>query len=110
MDMKAYRLVLEEKRRALLHRLGLIDSDLSQSRSADWEEQAVEAENDEVLEGLGKSGLSELNGIDAAILRIKQGQFGKCTICGGDIGEDRLHVLPETPFCKRCAEDVQHKH
>jgi DnaK suppressor protein len=46
---------------------------------------------------------SILEQIDAALLRIADGSFGRCTRCGGTIAEERLSALPYTPVCTSCA-------
>lgn len=39
----------------------------------------------------------------AALLRLEQGVFGKCTHCGHEIAADRLQVVPYAPTCAACA-------
>jgi RNA polymerase-binding transcription factor DksA len=64
---------------------------------------AVEREDDEVLERLGVSGQEEIARIRAALARMEAGEYGVCVTCGEDIAEERLDLLPATPFCRRCA-------
>ena len=66
-------------------------------------EAAVEREGDEVLEGMGVSGQHEIRMIKAALERMDAGEYGYCVKCGETISEDRLEVLPCTPFCRKCA-------
>ena len=87
-------------------RLHRIEAHLEQTPDPDFEERAVESEMDEVLEGLGNSGLSEIQGIQAALKRIKDGTYGDCTRCGNPISEERLNILPHTPLCRICANEV----
>src|SRR5439155_19082943 len=47
---------------------------------------------------------SILEQIDAALQRLAGGSFGRCTNCGEEISEERLHALPYTPVCARCAQ------
>ncbi|PSL21734.1 TraR/DksA family transcriptional regulator [Shimia abyssi] len=98
------------EKRALLKRLGELDrrlhdieAELDQPRSKDWEESAVEREGDEVLETLGQSGQNEIVRIQAALARLRASEYGICTICAEPIARERLRVLPDTPFCKKCA-------
>lgn len=42
-----------------------------------------------------------------ALKRISEKQYGLCTNCGGLIGEDRLAIIPETPFCSSCAQEIE---
>ncbi|MCB1419359.1 MAG: TraR/DksA C4-type zinc finger protein, partial [Notoacmeibacter sp.] len=44
-----------------------------------------------------------LKRIDAALDRIEAGTYGVCAKCGEDITEERLDLLPATPFCRNCA-------
>lgn len=84
-------------------RVGHIGDELDEPVSKDWEEAAVEAEDDEVLERLGSSAEGEIAQIRAALKRIDEGEYGYCVKCGNEISEDRLNLLPATPFCRNCA-------
>lgn len=44
--------------------------------------------------------------IDFALRRIREGQYGLCTQCGGPIAEERLRIIPEAPMCTGCAETI----
>ena len=87
----------------LERRLTGIEEELDSHASKDWEELAVEREEDEVLEGMGQSGLAEIEKLRAALARIEDGSYGICVRCGEDISAERLDVLPATPFCRNCA-------
>jgi RNA polymerase-binding transcription factor DksA len=100
----------ETRRAALLTRLAELDgrlhaieAELDQPHTKDWDDRAIETEGDQVLERLGQSGLDEIRRIMAALGRIKTGVYGECVTCGNRISEERLDVLPATPFCKTCA-------
>lgn len=94
---------LESRLAELRSRLAEIESELDSHNSPDWEELATEREGDEVLEGMGVSGQQEIRAIEAALGRIAAGEYGYCMKCGAEIGQDRLDVLPYTPFCRACA-------
>ncbi|HPE24640.1 TraR/DksA family transcriptional regulator [Albidovulum sp.] len=94
---------LEARRGVLLSRIEEIGQELDAHDSKDWEELAVEREADEVLEDLGLSAQHELRMIEAALKRVDEGEYGYCVKCGSQIAEERLEVLPATPFCKDCA-------
>ena len=66
-------------------------------------EQAVEREDEEVLEDLGASGLQEIRMIEAALDRIRQGTYGVCAVCGEPIPEERLDAVPQAATCRDCA-------
>lgn len=94
---------LEARRDDLTRRMKVIDAELDSHDSKDWEELATEREGDEVLEDLGNAAQQELRMIDAALARIEAGEYGACMTCGSEISQDRLDVLPATPFCRTCA-------
>ncbi|SPH17450.1 RNA polymerase-binding transcription factor DksA [Defluviimonas aquaemixtae] len=94
---------LEARRAVLNDRIAGIGKELDSHESKDWEEMAVEREADEVLEDLGQSAKNELRMIEAALQRIEEGEYGYCTTCGDQISEERLDLLPATPFCPNCA-------
>lgn len=85
-------------------RLARIEAELDAPQDSDWEERAVEREGDEVLETMGLTGQQEIRMIEAALQRIESGEYGLCMSCGVKISEERLDLLPFTPFCKACAK------
>jgi RNA polymerase-binding transcription factor DksA len=97
---------LEARLSELEKRLHRIGDRLDDPVSKDWEDQAVEREDDEVLEDLGRAGLKEIEVIRAALDRISEGTYGVCARCGEDISEDRLDAIPHTPLCRTCAQGV----
>lgn len=84
-------------------KLQTIGEALGERPDPDAEERAAERETDEVLERLGVSGQAELMRIRAALERIEAGTYGICVSCGDTISEERLDLLPDTPFCRNCA-------
>jgi len=103
-DTAKFRTVLETRRDELIERLREIDETLDSHQSKDWEELATEREGDEVLEGMGASGKAEIVKIQAALKRMEDGEFGYCVSCGEEISEERLDIVPHTPFCRNCAD------
>lgn len=73
----------------------------------DFAEQAVELENQEVLEALDAEIAEELRQIDRALLRIDAGEYAQCTVCGEDIPPARLKALPTTGLCVECATEAE---
>src|SRR5262245_44135253 len=47
---------------------------------------------------------SILEQIDAALQRIDDRTFGRCTKCHAAISVERLNALPYTPLCAKCAQ------
>lgn len=94
---------LEARLTQLTTRLKEIDAELDSHTAQDWEELAVEREGDEVLEDLGQAGQLEIRQIEAALARISAGEYGFCAQCGAEISQERLNLLPHTPYCRDCA-------
>lgn len=95
---------LEARLQKLEARVETIEADLRKPEDRDLEERALEAENDQVLEGLDQAERWELQEIRDALARIEAGTYGVCERCGGPIGEKRLDAIPDTRFCVRCAD------
>lgn len=41
----------------------------------------------------------DLDDIEKALARMDEGTYGTCEVCGTDIGEARLEVMPSTRVC-----------
>lgn len=103
MSHHARKLALLERLQELTGRIDGIEDALEAPHSKDWEEAAVEREDEEVLERLGKSGRAEIARISSALTRYARGEYGQCVKCGDEIASGRLDLLPDTPHCARCA-------
>ncbi len=102
-DHSTYKAALLKRLSELDKRLHAIEAELDAPHSKDWDEAAVEHEGDEVLEGLGSSGQDEIRKIQAALERMRAGEYGFCVKCGDEIAAARLDVVPEAPLCSTCA-------
>lgn len=56
-----------------------------------------------IVKAANRRMLGELQQIDAALERIKQGTYGECLTCGKLIQTARLEVYPSTTACIDCA-------
>ncbi len=108
-DFKAREEQLRTRLAELMGRLHRIDDQLQEPPEKDWEDNAIDSEMDEVLEGLGHAGKAEAQAIHAALQRIESGTYGECVRCGEDISEERLDLVPHTPLCQDCARGVLKK-
>lgn len=45
-----------------------------------------------------------LLGIDEALMKLREGSYGICEDCGGEISAERLNVMPFAVYCKDCRE------
>ena len=101
-DVSKYEAQMRKRLTYLDGRLDNIEDRLDDQPNPDWDENATEHEEDEVLEDLGNMGLDEIRGINAALDRVKAGTYGECVKCGEDISTERLDIIPQAPFCKDC--------
>ncbi|MBE7638421.1 TraR/DksA family transcriptional regulator [Sneathiella sp. P13V-1] len=94
-----------EKRKLILNkRVSEMEAALRSEHSTNFSEQAHEREDEEVMERLEQEALQEIEAINHALTRIENDTYGVCSVCGGDIGEKRLKVLPYAGLCISCAE------
>lgn len=101
---------LVQRQSELESRVTAINEDVSHKKqplSADWAEQAVERENEEVLEALGNASLVEIQNIKHALQRIEKGVYFDCEECGEVINSERLKLLVSTDHCTACAEKLE---
>ena len=99
------RVQLENQLARLLKRVGKIEGDLRQTLDRDWQEQAIELENDEVLKGLDEMTLGEVRRIRAALGQIANGTYGVCSTCGRPISAERLAAIPSALTCLACSTE-----
>lgn len=51
----------------------------------------------------------ELGAVQAALQRIREGNFGACERCGEEIAAERLDALPWTAYCIDCERDLEQR-
>lgn len=103
-----FRSILESKKAELVGRLAALSLDKKREKgiiSADFEEQAVDVQNDEVVDSLEGIERKELGQVEAALARIEAGSFGKCIECGDDISDKRLSAIPFSSVCMSCISE-----
>lgn len=102
-DVTAQKARLEARLAELDSRVHKLEEDLDAPVTADWDDAAIERENDEVREEMGLEGLKEMKAIKAALARIEDGSYGVCANCGDEISAERLDVVPYAALCRKCA-------
>lgn len=109
--IKDARAVLLRRREELAERVRRTESDLHREHepwAADFADQAIQRQNEDVLREIDATALAQLREINQALERLQAGQYLMCSRCGAEIGEARLRVIPETQMCARCAADQPH--
>ena len=85
-------------------RAAAIRRDLARSHSPDFAEQAVQRQNDEVLEALLAEAEAALLQVGKAKQRLAEGTYGDCLGCGEPIEPARLQALPAAEYRLACAD------
>ncbi|HKH05403.1 MAG TPA: TraR/DksA C4-type zinc finger protein [Acidimicrobiales bacterium] len=67
--------------------------------SGEGDTLAVERERDLALSAAARAAIEQ---IDAALIKIEAGGYGRCEGCGKDIPEERLEALPYAALCVTC--------
>tara|TARA_R110000787_G_scaffold51821_17_gene122478 strand:- start:1781 stop:2104 length:324 start_codon:yes stop_codon:yes gene_type:complete len=104
-DLKHFAQLINTRLEELGARTEEIDHELGAPKSADLNDQSIDLEDDEVLEGLGAASQKEISLLRQAMSRIKRGTYGICAQCGEPISDARLHAVLYTPLCKDCVAD-----
>ncbi len=103
MNIDARTQQIENRIAELKTQMQRISKDLDQPLPADLEDQAIDLEDDEVLERLGRANQQEVRLLEQALQRIADGTYGICGKCGGDISPARLDAVPHAMICRSCA-------
>jgi DnaK suppressor protein len=91
-----------------------LDEDLDNLRnfkgeagSGDQADVAFEAGSDEMASHLAELDSRELEQIERALHRLKQGTYGVCEGCSDKIPVGRLNALPYTTLCIDCQREFE---
>jgi DnaK suppressor protein len=95
---------LLEKKEQLDNRVTAIAADLKKGRSQDYSEQAIETENDDVLDEIDHEAKQELSFVNEALQRLTNNTYGYCDVCEIKINPKRLAALPYSKTCIECAQ------
>ncbi|GAB4412881.1 MAG: TraR/DksA C4-type zinc finger protein [Bacteriovoracaceae bacterium] len=98
---------LLSRKDALTKRIDQLEQDKKRTTgplSADSEEQAIELQNDEVVNALDELETKELQKINIALKKMDEGTYGDCDVCGEKIAENRLKAVPFATTCINCAK------
>lgn len=102
-DLDTFKDLIHARLAELGQRMQDIETELDQPKDKDLGEQAVDLEDDEVLEGIGLVAQKEVGLLQAALSRIDDGTYGICQNCENPISEARLRAVLYAPLCRDCA-------
>jgi len=101
--------MLEDRRREIHEKLRSLREALPAASHdvRDAEEQSVDEFVQEVDLALMQMKSDTLKKIDAAILRLEDGSYGRCDECEQEIAAARLRALPFAVLCRDCQEQAE---
>jgi RNA polymerase-binding transcription factor DksA len=103
LDIAERKKLIEDRITELTTSLQRIEDDLEQPLPADLEDQAIDLEDDEVLEGIGRANAQEVRLLQNALKRIADGSYGIRGKCGEPISPARLDAVLYAMICRNCA-------
>jgi DnaK suppressor protein len=100
---------LLSRRTDLRKRLGSELADLRKLKdeSGDSADVAFDTGSEEISTQLAELDARELNQIERALARMKQGTYGLCEVCQGKIPVARLNALPYSTTCVDCQREME---
>src|SRR5260370_20733806 len=73
----------------------------------DSADAAFDSGSEEMASQLAELDAGELDQIERAIGRLKQGTYGLCEVCESKIPVGRLNVLPYSTLCINCQKEME---
>ena len=70
-------------------------------------DMGTDAYEQEFTLSLMQSEEGTLGEIEGALERIEEGDYGSCVECSGRIPKMRLKAIPYTPYCVKCASEIE---
>jgi RNA polymerase-binding protein DksA len=104
LNTKDIRKKLEEKKAILSLRVGVKQSDTTDIVNPDRSDLAQDYFSKERQIALVDQLEDTLEQVEAALQRLDEGTYGRCSQCGEKISPERLAVLPYADLCMDCQE------
>ena len=104
-ELNRFKKLLNEMREGLAENAQRAVSGDMQLDPDDFPDEIDSASSDASLAFIGRLREREhvlLQKIDEALLRIEEGEYGRCTMCEEDIGIKRLQARPVATLCIDC--------
>ena len=96
----------------LLAKISKSDNDFRNLVGSSGSGDSVDIASDDLaskkMEAIGRIDAGKLNSINQAIVRIRNGKYGVCALCGKKIPEERLRALPYALLCMPCKRKQEH--
>jgi RNA polymerase-binding transcription factor len=107
--LQQFRTLLEHRRFELLVPLARADEEARASAEgpSDLGEQSTCTMSREFLFAQADANRRMLRRVEEALRRIREGAFGVCEHCGGEIPLARLKAIPWAKYCIHCQEELE---
>jgi len=93
-------------RQALAGDLSLL-KEMREQSSGDVVDFALDSAQDEISSQLAEVESRELDKVEKALERMREGQYGKCEHCNTNIPMARLQALPYATLCIECQRESE---
>ncbi len=109
-EMTPFEKEMEEKllgmRSELLHKIAKSDADFRTLVGPTGGRDSVDLACDDMaskkMEAISKMDAGRLNAVNQALIRLHNGKYGICAVCGQRISEERLRAIPYALLCVDC--------
>ncbi len=101
-----FKQVLETRISELDHAVAAAEREVREreDKHADLADQAASEYERQSLVHKAATARQMLKNLTQALERMRQGSFGECMECGGDIELKRLEAIPWARYCVKCQE------
>lgn len=104
-ELDFFKDILEKRKIQILNNLEGVYEELEQLNSCELNDDGdyIAVNNSTMLEAsIVARQQQELKEIEIALAKIHSGEYGSCSMCGEDIGFQRLKVKPHASYCIHC--------
>ncbi|MCE5247586.1 MAG: TraR/DksA family transcriptional regulator [Candidatus Polarisedimenticolia bacterium] len=106
-ELEKFEKLLEDKRHSLLDKSSRTADEGRQAvieGGEDYVDDAVTHYTREFLLSLSDLDRRQLKMVDEALVRVKQGSYGECLMCGEMVNPKRLQAIPWARYCVKCQQ------
>jgi RNA polymerase-binding transcription factor len=108
--LEAFRKRLETRQQELRRMVSRTQQDgrnADEDTAQDIADKAASSYNKEFLFHQSNADRQLLQMVEAALARLREGNFGECIACGREINAKRLEAVPWTRHCIECQEKLE---
>lgn len=107
--IELFRGLLDNRLQALRQKAGAHIGEMTDARESlsDQTDQATEESDRDLALRMHDHDRRIVREIEAALRRLRNGEYGECMACGEDIGERRLMARPMATHCIDCMTELE---